>query len=371
MNTPILIDDRLNGVSIAIPKALLPPTIIFPSQAIPRRAKIPAGLFAFLSVEIACHHLTTIRKDLIMTSATKEITQPEKTTFRKDLHQEVTDTIVAQLEKGTVPWQRPWQAGESNFPFRIPKNTSSGNNYQGINIVLLWAAAQKKDFKSNEWATYKQWKLQDQAVKKDEKGSLIVYYDTFEKEVEGEIQKIPFLKQSIVFNKEQLVDYKPSLEKTSDVKPLVERIDQIEQFVFNTGVIIEGDNTKACYNRVSDKIAMPDKSLFIDTDNCTATEGYYSTLLHELTHWSGHPSRMNRNLNNKFGDKRYAVEELVAELGSAFMCTEFEVSRPSKEHNASYIAAWLKTLKDNKHAIFSAASEASKASAYLHKLQLR
>lgn len=368
-NTPNLIDKKLNGVSIAIPKTLSSPTIIFPTQAIPRRTKISAGLFAWLSVELACHHLTTIRKDMIMTSTTKENLQPSKAISRKDLYQEVTDAIVAQLEKGSVPWQKPWQAGENDFSFRIPKNVSSGHNYQGINIVLLWAAAQKNEFKSNEWATYKQWKFQDEAIKKDEKGNLIVYYDTFEKEVEGEVRNIPFLKHSIVFNKDQLVSHNPTIKKTHDTKSLVERIDQVEQFVFNTGVNIDHDNTKACYNRVNDIISMPDKSLFIDTDNSTATEGYYSTLLHELTHWSGHPSRMNRDLGNKFGDKRYAVEELVAELGSAFICTEFEISRPSKEQHAGYISAWLKTLKDNKHAIFAAASEASRASNYLHKLQ--
>ena len=116
-------------------------------------------------------------------------------------------------------------------------------------------------------------------------------------------------------------------------------------------------------------ISIPDQALFIDTDHCSATEGYYSTLLHELTHWTGHPNRMNRNLGKKFGDKDYAVEELVAELGAAFICTEFDISRPTKEHHASYIGSWLKTLKENKHAIFTAASEASKASEYLHKLQ--
>jgi antirestriction protein ArdC len=168
-----------------------------------------------------------------------------------------------------------------------------------------------------------------------------------------------------------LASFNPKATKEpTDRKPLVERLESVEEFVFNTGVGIDFDSTKACYNRKTDKITMPDKSLFIDTDQCSATEGYYATLLHELTHWTGHPSRMNRDLGKKFGDKQYAVEELVAELGAAFLCTEFDISRPTKEQHAAYIDSWLQTLKQNKHAIFAAASEASKASEFLHQLQM-
>lgn len=305
-----------------------------------------------------------------MTTTTQQEPQTEKSFTRKDLYQEVTDTIVAQLEKGVVPWQKPWQSDKEDYSFCIPKNISSGHDYRGINIVLLWAAAQKKEFKSNEWATYKQWKFQDEAIRKDEKGSLIVYYDTFEKEVEGEVKKIPFLKHSIVFNKEQLVSFNPTdKQKVGVRKPLIDRIDSVEDFVFKTGVSLDHNGERACYNRLTDKISMPDQGLFIDTENCSATEGYYSTLLHELTHWTGHPNRINRNLGKKFGDKDYAVEELVAELGAAFMCTEFDIARPQHENHAAYIGSWLKTMKENKHAIFAAAGEASKASEYLHKLQ--
>ncbi len=304
-----------------------------------------------------------------MTITTQE-TAATPTPKRKDLYQEVTDTIVSQLEKGVVPWQKPWDGDDQDFSFRIPKNINSGHAYRGINIVLLWAAAQKKKFKSNEWATFKQWKLHDEAIRKDEKGSLIVYYDTFEKEVEGELKKIPFLKHSIVFNKEQLASYSPiAVTEKQDRKLLVERIDAVEEFVFNTGVTIEHSGDRAYYNRLTDKISMPEQTLFIDTDHCSATEGYYSTLLHELTHWTGNSKRVNRNLGKKFGDKDYAVEELVAELGAAFLSSEFDISRPSKAHHASYIGSWLKTLKENKQAIFAAASEASKASEYLHNLQ--
>lgn len=289
---------------------------------------------------------------------------------RRDIHQEVTDIIIQQLEKGTVPWLQPWKGGD-NFSFDIPQNATTGKNYRGINIVLLWASAQQKQLNSHEWATYKQWASQDQAVRKGEKGTMIVYYDTIEKEDEdGEIKKIPFLKQSVVFNKTQLVDYDPAKEEAKPVSQgLAERIDAVESFVFNTGVIIEQPFPRACYNRVSDKVSMPDRSTFVDTLNCSATEGYYATLLHELTHWTGHASRLNRTFGKRFGDRNYAVEELVAELGAAFSCTELGISRPDKENHAAYIASWLEVLKENKYAVVAAASEASKANDYLHKLQ--
>ncbi len=304
-----------------------------------------------------------------MTSTAHHETASAAKRIHRDIHQEVTNTIIEQLEKGTVPWLKPWD-DESNVSFDIPKNNSTGKCYRGINIVLLWASAYKNNFASPEWASYKQWQSQDQAVRKGEKGTMIVYYDTFQKEDEkGEIQKIPFLKQSVVFNKTQLVDYKPEEKDIVPKKALAERIDDIENFVFNTRAIVEQPYPKACYNRATDKISMPDRSAFIDTNNCSATEGYYATLLHELTHWTGHPTRLNRTFGKRFGDRNYAVEELVAELGAAFSTTQFGISRPQKENHASYIAHWLDVLRENKYAVLAAASEASKATEYLHTLQ--
>ena len=305
-----------------------------------------------------------------MNTETQEIETKSTTEFkRKDIHQEVTDTIIKQLESGTVPWHKPWNQ-EDNYSSLIPQNSNTKNNYKGINIVLLWCAAMDKNYTSNEWATFKQWKEKKEAIKKDEKGSMIVYYDTFEKEQEGEIKKIPFLKHSVVFNRCQLASYNASdIQPTENTKSLVERIDLVEEFVSNIKATIEHNHSKACYNRVSDKISLPQITSFIDTDNCTATEGYYSTLMHELTHWTGHTSRLDRNLGKKFGDKNYAVEELVAELGASFLSAEFGISNPTQANHASYIASWLEVIKENKYAVLTAASEGSKATDYLHKLQ--
>lgn len=304
------------------------------------------------------------------TQTQKPAFKPDPNYKRKDIYQEVTDTIVRQLEKGVIPWHQPWKS-DANFSFDLPMNNNTRNHYRGINILLLWAAAQEKNYPTNEWASFKQWKEKNESIRPDEKGTMIVYYDTFEREEDGEVKNIPFLKHSYVFNRSQLASYKPeeNPKPDEDVKPLAERLENVDEFIANTNVHIEHVGSRACYSPSKDRILMPNISSFIDTETCSATEGYYATVLHELTHWTGHQSRLNRNAGKKFGDKRYAVEELVAEFGAAFMCTGFGISRPEKEHYASYISNWLQVLKDNKYVLVAAASEASKATEYLHKLQ--
>lgn len=300
-----------------------------------------------------------------MTTQTLSATKPQSK--YRDIHQEVTDIIINQLEKGTIPWRQPWQ-GQSNG-FELPFNAISNNFYQGINIVLLWGASIDKKFDSAEWATFKQWSEQKETIRKGEKGSMIVYYDVIEKEEEGETKKIPFLKAYHVFNRCQLNSYQSNETPSStESSPLVNRIEVVDSFVENTQAVIEHGTDGAFYRPSEDKIYMPSVEAFQDTQSCTATEGYYSTLLHELVHWSGAEKRLARTKGKKFGDHQYAFEELVAELGSAFLCAEFDITTAEKGDHASYIASWLKVLKDNKHCIVSAASEASKAVNYIKNL---
>lgn len=297
-------------------------------------------------------------------SMTTEKTAPA----RRDIHQEVTDRIIRQLETGTVPWHKPWNGGLDRM-LGIPKNSTTGNKYRGINILLLWSSALERQFPSDEWASLKQWNEKKQAIRKGEKGSMIVYYDTLEKKVDGELKQIPFLKTSYVFNRSQLAGFKEEQIETTIPSSPVETIDQLEQFVSNTKAVIEHQGQQAYYQPSTDKIVLPPQDQFIDTDTCTSTEGYCSTLLHELTHWTGHTSRLNRQGGKKFGDSGYATEELVAELGAAFLCTEFAINTADKGNHASYIDHWLKVLKENKHCLITAASEASKACDFLQKLQ--
>lgn len=296
-------------------------------------------------------------------------TQTAPTTQKSfDLYQEVTNTIINQLEAGTIPWQQSWVNKQQSFA--ISRNAVTGNDYRGINIVLLWSANGKNKFTTNDWASLKQWNSKKQSIRKNEKSSMIVYTDTFEKEQDGEIKKIPFLKYSRVFNRCQLEGFaEEKTEPSIPVKSLAEKIDHIEDFVGNTLAEIEHREGGACYIPSQDKIQMPLLESFIDTKTCKASENYYSVLFHELTHWTGHTKRMDRKIRNKFGDHAYAEEELIAELGAAFLASEFSISTPEKKNHASYIASWLKVLKDNKQFIISAASEASKAVEFMKDKQ--
>ncbi|GAA4457893.1 ArdC family protein [Rurimicrobium arvi] len=292
--------------------------------------------------------------------------QPETTRF--DIHQHVTDIIIKQLEEGTIPWQRPWKSTAASF--KIPQNALKGVPYRGVNIVLLWGATLQKDYASNEWATLKDWNKMGERIRKGESGTTIVFYKDIEKEVDGEIVKIPCPKYSKVFNRAQLDSYQPTPDtQLLPEKPLFDRLAHVEAFVDNTKAIIEYCPNEASYNRLTDKIKMPYPQTFIDQEHCSAQEGYYSTLMHEMVHRSGHPSRLNREFGKKFGDKAYAVEELTAELGAAFLCAELEITTPARKDHAAYIANWLTALRNDKRFVFSAASAASKAVDYYQSLQ--
>ncbi len=303
-----------------------------------------------------------------MTSTTS-ITQEDTNLKKIDLHQQVTNTIIRQLEAGTIPWHCPWQGEDFRLP-GMPKNSTNGNKYRGVNILLLWGSTIEQQYTSAEWATFNQWNSQKEQIRKGEKGTRIVKYDIQEKEVDGESVKIPFVKYFTVFNRCQLVSH----TETEQVQPveqlsLVERIDVVDEFIEHTHAIVQHIGSSAHYHRVDDIIYMPDANKFIASDTCTATEGYYSTLLHELTHWTGAEKRLNRTKGKVFGDENYAQEELTAELGAAFLCAEFDITTADKGDHASYIDHWLQVLKNDKHCVFKAASQASKAVDYLMGIQ--
>lgn len=295
-------------------------------------------------------------------------TKQDFKTNHKDIHQLVTDTIISQLESGVIPWQKPWNGPEQVLP-GLPVNFTTRNKYRGINILLLWCATLKNSFQSNEWASFKQWQSKGESIRKGEKGSLVVYYDTFEKEVDGEKVEIPFLKSSFVFNRNQLASYEPETFVQLDNQEPFDRISEVETFIANTKAELQWHHGGACYIPSQDIIKMPYPEQFINTESCTATEGYYSTALHELTHWSGSEKRLNRVKGKKFGDQNYAAEELVAEFGAAFLCAGFGINTLPKGDHAAYIDHWVKVLKENNRCLFTAASDASKAVDFLYALQ--
>jgi antirestriction protein ArdC len=293
-----------------------------------------------------------------------------KTTRRTDLYTRVTSHIIEELERGTRPWFRPWNAehvaGRINRPLR-----HNGQKYSGINIITLWMEAEAKGFVSPFWMTFQQSLELGGFVKKGEHGSPVVYASKFTKKDKNEAgdeieQQIPFLKEYTVFNADQvegLPGYFYELTKAVQTKPLA-RIEQAERFFANTKADIRTGGNRAYYAIEADYVRMPPFETFRDA------ESHAATLAHELTHWTRHPSRLNREFGRKkYGDEGYAMEELVAELASAFLCADLAITPEVREDHASYIANWLTVLKNDKRAVFSAASHASKAVDFLHSLQ--
>jgi antirestriction protein ArdC len=204
-------------------------------------------------------------------------------------------------------------------------------------------------------------------VRKGEKASTIVKYGTVETEDEETEEKCThgYLRGYSVFNADQVDGYAYPVEP--ELPPLA-RLERIDGFVSATGVKIQEGGTRACYVPAKDKIYMPQAERFIDTKRQTRTEAFYSTLFHELTHWSGAPHRLAREKGGRFGSAEYAFEELVAELGAAFLCARLQVTPEVREDHAQYIVSWLKALKGDKRFIFSAAAQAQLAADYLFQL---
>jgi antirestriction protein ArdC len=287
---------------------------------------------------------------------------------RHDVYESITDQVIAAIEEGAGEWQMPWhRSGVSR-----PANAFTKKPYRGVNVVALWAAADGHHFSSGSWATYKQWQELDAQVRKGERASLIVFWKELERDVEDqetgerERRKTLFARASWVFNADQVDGWTPP---SSPERNLVQALDQAEAFTASTGADIRHGGERAYYRRSDDHVQMPERERFTGSETSTPTEAYYATLLHELVHWTGHESRLDRDLSGRFGNEAYAVEELVAELGAAFLCADLSITNTPRPDHAAYIANWLEVLKRDKRAIFTAARKASQASDYLASLQ--
>jgi antirestriction protein ArdC len=290
-------------------------------------------------------------------------------TERQDVYTRITEQIITSLEKGVRPWTQPWNAEQA--PGRITRPLRhNGQPYSGINILMLWASAAGQGFTAPIWMTFKQAIELNAHVRKGEKGSLVVYANAITKteatahgnEVEREI---PFMKGYTVFNVEQIEGlpdvYYTRLEPKFSA---VERLAHADQFFANTGAVIRYGGMRAYYTQNADRIQMPPIEAFRDA------ESFYATLAHESAHWTKHPDRLNRDLGRKaYGDEGYAREELVAELASAFLAVDLELTPEVREDHAGYIASWLEVLRGDKRAIFLAAAHAQRVADFLHGLQ--
>jgi antirestriction protein ArdC len=279
---------------------------------------------------------------------------------KTDFYQVVTQTIIEALENGVKPWVCPWK--RKGAVSGIPSNFATGTAYSGINIMLLWCSAAKQGFQDSRWMTYKQAKEQGAQVRKGERGTTAIFYKTLEKETEdGELELIPMLKTFTVFNVEQIDGLKMGSHDGAEIEPQpvteFDPLPQVENLFLRTGANITERGQQAFYRPATDEIWLPERQLFADSSN------FYATGLHELVHWSGAKNRLNREKGGKFGSEGYAFEELIAELGSAFLMADLGVT--GDVQHESYIASWLKALKGDKRYIFKAASAASKAHRYL------
>ncbi|QGJ79346.1 ArdC family protein [Sinorhizobium meliloti] len=284
----------------------------------------------------------------------------------KDTYQRITDTIIEQLEAGTKPWIRPWR-GNSRGSL-VPRR-ATGETYRGINVLMLWLASELAGYEENTWMTYRQAQDLGGQVRKGEKGSLVVKYGTFTpKEREDDDERaIPYLKGYTVFNIEQIENLPDRFYRPAEELPAmpVPHLETVETFVRNTGASITYGGTTACYRPAPDDIHMPDRARFVDEIHL------YSTLLHEMSHWSGAKHRLDRDLSGRFGSESYAIEELVAELSASFLCADLGVAHDPRDNTATYLESWLKVLKNDKRAIITAAAKAQAAADYLHELQAR
>jgi antirestriction protein ArdC len=276
------------------------------------------------------------------------------------VYQEVTDSIIAQLENGATPWIKPWKAdstADKNFITQAP--------YRGINRLMLGLSSMVQGFNTPVWATFKQWNDLGCRVRADEKGTKIIKYGTYQKTgVDKQKKEIEFtsayLTTFYVFNANQ-VDGVTIQAPTVPDKPF-NAIEAAELRIKLTGAVITHGGDSAFYAPSVDKINVPHKSSFI------SEASYYATVFHELTHWTGAEHRENRVFGKRFGDNAYAFEELVAEMGAAFLCQDYRIA--GELRHAGYIGNWLKVLRDDSRAIFKAAALAQKSADYINGLNI-
>jgi antirestriction protein ArdC len=284
---------------------------------------------------------------------------------RASLYDDITNKIIGELEAGRLPWVQPWGTAAAKAPLAMPRNASTGRPYSGINVLILWSAVVEHGYPGQSWLTFRQALSLGAHVRKGERGTTVVYADRFipddekrrAREIGEDAQAIPFLKRFTVFNTAQCEGLPQDL--TARVPPpapgLIEP--RVEALIKATGIDLRIGGNRAFYAPGPDFVQVPPPQAYFEPIN------WHRTALHELGHATGHPSRLGRDLSGSFGTKKYAFEELVAEINAAFCCASIGIV-PTVRH-ADYIGSWLEVLCEDNRAIVRAASQASKAADYL------
>ena len=277
----------------------------------------------------------------------------------------ITQEIIARLEAGTKPWIKPWRGAPVSRPLR-----ACGTPYRGMNVFWLWMVADMSGYASPYWMTYNQAHKREAQVRKGEKSTIAIFYKSYTKEVDApdtgetseEFRRV--LKAYPVFNADQ-IDGLPERFHPATQLDVVEpagRQGDLDAFFAAIPAELRHQGDEAYYEPLADRITMPPAHLFSGMDH------YYATLAHELSHWTGHASRLARDLRNRFGTAAYAAEELVAELSSAILGAELGLPVAHLDSHASYIEHWLGLLRQDDRAILTAAAKAEEASFLLLKL---
>lgn len=284
-----------------------------------------------------------------------------------EFYNEIASQLIEQIETHGADWCKSWINTSGGFA----SNGLSGKEYNGFNLFILGMKQAKMGYPENVWLTFKQGKEKGLRITKGEKGTRCFFFNFFEKEnpATGKKESIPFLKPFTVFNVAQFDGYEAPKKQADKPNP-VQAIAQADAFVKASGADIrEIDLNQAYYSLNGDFINMPPQTSFIDIDGASATQNYYGTLLHELTHWTGEKSRCNRDFANRFGSQAYAFEELVAEIGSAILCVKLGIENQPQANHAKYLNNWLKILKEKPRSVTTAFSKSRQAVEFLDGLQ--
>lgn len=284
---------------------------------------------------------------------------------KQDVYQKVTDAIVTAIEQGAGNWRMPWHTS-GKFAFS-PLNVTSRKAYRGINTLCLWAAAKARGYDRGEWGTYNQWSDKGGQVRKGEKSTTVVFWkfaNSKSESQEGDAgeqstasgSRLLFTRGYSVFNVAQVDGFEVAPEAPETIE---QRIEHADQFFGRVSARVHHQGNRAYYSQMSDDITLPPFAAFLTPLD------YYSTRAHESGHWTSKDTRCDRQLGKRFGDSAYAVEELVAELTAAFLCSHLTLSSEPRPDHAQYLDSWLKVLKADKRAIFTAASKAQQAADYL------
>lgn len=290
------------------------------------------------------------------------------TAAKLDIHQAITNQIIEAIEAGAGEFKMPWH--RSHGSLMRPVNVSTGKPYQGVNILSLWVTVEAHGYSAPVWGTYRQWQDKGAQVRKGEKSSLIVFYKELEytrenaETGEAEDGKTLFARASHVFNVAQVDGYALPEAKHAP-RTEIEALTDADALLAASRAIIREGGERAFYRPSDDTIVLPDRHRFTGTETMSPQEAFYATALHELTHWSGAKHRLDRDFSGRFGTASYAFEELIAELGASYLCADLGITTELRPDHAAYIANWLKVLKDDKKAIFTAASQADKAARFL------